>query len=83
MDKTALMVWGGWEGHTPRECVQVFAPRLEARGYRNIQHDHPGFRYLEFRQRVECQIYRYFHQVIDFNFGGIILYIYLKHLRRR
>jgi type 1 glutamine amidotransferase len=33
MEKTALMVWGGWEGHTPRECVDLFAPRLEAHGY--------------------------------------------------
>ena len=31
--KRALMVWGGWEGHEPRQCVAVFAPLLEAAGY--------------------------------------------------
>ena len=31
--KRALMVWGGWEGHEPRQCVGVFAPLLEAAGY--------------------------------------------------
>jgi type 1 glutamine amidotransferase len=31
--KRALMVWGGWEGHEPRQCVNVFAPLLEAAGF--------------------------------------------------
>ena len=31
--KTALMVWGGWEGHQPKQCVDIFAPLLEAQGY--------------------------------------------------
>ncbi len=31
--KTALMVWGGWEGHQPKLCVDIFAPLLEAQGY--------------------------------------------------
>ncbi len=26
--KTALLVWGGWEGHEPRECVARFEPFL-------------------------------------------------------
>ena len=26
--KRALMVYGGWEGHQPRECVEFFAPLL-------------------------------------------------------
>jgi type 1 glutamine amidotransferase len=24
--KTALFVWGGWEGHEPKQCVDIFAP---------------------------------------------------------
>jgi len=32
--KTALFVWGGWEGHEPRQLVEVFVPILEAEGYR-------------------------------------------------
>ena len=31
--KTALMVWGGWEGHEPKQCVDIFAPFLQAQGY--------------------------------------------------
>lgn len=31
--KSALMVWGGWEGHEPKQCVDIFAPILEAEGY--------------------------------------------------
>ena len=26
--KSALIVWGGWEGHEPRQCMEVFAPFL-------------------------------------------------------
>ncbi len=32
--KSALMVWGGWEGHEPKQCVDVFAPVLEGEGFR-------------------------------------------------
>lgn len=31
--KTALFVWGGWEGHEPKQCVDIFAPFLEDQGY--------------------------------------------------
>lgn len=31
--KKVLMVWGGWEGHEPKQCVDVFVPLLEAVGY--------------------------------------------------
>jgi uncharacterized protein len=31
--KKALMVWGGWEGHEPEKCVNLFAPLLEANGF--------------------------------------------------
>ncbi len=27
------MVWGGWDGHEPKQCVDVFAPFLQAHGY--------------------------------------------------
>jgi len=32
--KSALMVWGGWEGHEPKQCVEVFAPILESEGFK-------------------------------------------------
>lgn len=31
--KKALMVWGGWMGHEPDQCVDIFAPYLESQGY--------------------------------------------------
>lgn len=31
--KKALMVWGGWEGHQPKETVSRFAPFLKERGF--------------------------------------------------
>ncbi len=31
--KKALMVWGGWEGHEPKQCVDLFAPLLETAGF--------------------------------------------------
>ena len=32
-DKTALMVYGGYEPHQPKQTVEVFAPLLEAAGF--------------------------------------------------
>ena len=31
--KKALFVWGGWEGHEPKKCVEIFAPWLEGQGF--------------------------------------------------
>ena len=31
--KSALFVCGGWDGHEPRQCVDVMAPVLEREGY--------------------------------------------------
>jgi type 1 glutamine amidotransferase len=31
--KSALLVWGGWEGHEPKQCVDIFAPYLKEKGY--------------------------------------------------
>jgi len=33
MAKKALIVWGGWNGHTPKECADLFAPWLREKGY--------------------------------------------------
>ena len=33
MAKKAIMVWGGWEGHEPKQCADIFAPILEAEGF--------------------------------------------------
>ncbi|NIV35368.1 MAG: ThuA domain-containing protein, partial [Anaerolineae bacterium] len=31
--KSALFVWGGWEGHEPKQCVDIFAHHLREHGY--------------------------------------------------
>ncbi|MCB0153940.1 MAG: ThuA domain-containing protein [Anaerolineae bacterium] len=31
--KKALMVWGGWAGHEPKQCVELFAPLLQTAGF--------------------------------------------------
>ena len=31
--KKALMFYGGWEGHEPKQCVDIFAPFLESQGF--------------------------------------------------
>ncbi|MCB0193848.1 MAG: ThuA domain-containing protein [Anaerolineae bacterium] len=31
--KSALCVWGGWEGHEPKQCVDIFAAYLAEQGY--------------------------------------------------
>jgi type 1 glutamine amidotransferase len=33
MTKKALMTWGGWEGHEPEKCTNVFAPLLREAGF--------------------------------------------------
>jgi uncharacterized protein len=33
MMKKALIVWGGWEGHEPKKCADIFAPALRERGF--------------------------------------------------
>ena len=33
MNRKAVIVWGGWEGHEPKKCVDIFAPMLEGEGY--------------------------------------------------
>jgi uncharacterized protein len=31
--KKAVMVWGGWDGHEPKQCVDIFEPWLKTQGY--------------------------------------------------
>lgn len=32
--KSALFVWGGWEGHEPEQCSKIFAEVLDGEGYK-------------------------------------------------
>lgn len=31
--RQALIVWGGWDGHQPKQCAEIFAPFLEDSGF--------------------------------------------------
>lgn len=31
--KSALFVWGGWDGHEPQKCRDLFVPFLQGQGY--------------------------------------------------
>jgi uncharacterized protein len=31
--RSALIVWGGWSGHEPKQCAEIFAPILEQEGF--------------------------------------------------
>lgn len=31
--KSALVVWGGWDGHEPKQCVDIFIPFLRQSGF--------------------------------------------------
>ena len=33
MANRSLMVWGGWEGHEPKQCVDIFAPLVREAGF--------------------------------------------------
>jgi len=30
---SALITWGGWDGHEPRQCAELFGPILESHGF--------------------------------------------------
>ena len=38
-DKKVLMVWGGWDGHEPKQTTDVFADVLDGEGYEVIVSD--------------------------------------------
>ncbi len=44
--KKALFVWGGWEGHEPKQCVDIFAPWLEKQGF-EVEISHTLDAYLD------------------------------------
>ncbi|MGD0782533.1 MAG: ThuA domain-containing protein [Candidatus Aminicenantales bacterium] len=44
--KKVLIVWGGWEGHEPKQCVDIFAPWLEQQGF-EVEISHTLDAYLD------------------------------------
>jgi len=37
--KSALFVWGGWDGHQPKQCAEIFSGILQSEGYRTEIYD--------------------------------------------
>ncbi len=35
----ALVVWGGWNGHEPKQCADIFAPWLKKQGFEVVVSD--------------------------------------------
>jgi len=31
--KKALIVWGGWDGHTPKQSIEFFIPWMNEHGF--------------------------------------------------
>jgi len=44
--RKALFVWGGWEGHEPKQCVDIFAPWLKEQGF-DVEISHTLDSYLD------------------------------------
>jgi uncharacterized protein len=40
--KKALFVWGGWEGHEPKACADLFCPLMQDRGFLVEVRDSPN-----------------------------------------
>ena len=44
--RKVLFVWGGWEGHEPKQCVDIFAPWLQEQGF-DVEVSHTLDSYLD------------------------------------
>ncbi|MGZ7065404.1 MAG: ThuA domain-containing protein [Candidatus Aminicenantales bacterium] len=63
--KTALFVWGGWEGHEPKPCVDIFAPWLESQGFKvEISNTLDAYRDLEKLKSLDLIVQVYTQGVI-------------------
>jgi type 1 glutamine amidotransferase len=56
--RTALVVWGGWEGHEPKQCVDIFAPWLESQGFKvEISHSLDAYLDLEKLKKLDLIVH--------------------------
>lgn len=56
--KSALIVWGGWEGHEPKQCVDIFAPWLESQGFKvEISHSLDSYADLEKLKKLDLIVH--------------------------
>jgi hypothetical protein len=56
--RTALVVWGGWEGHEPKQCVDIFAPWLESQGFKvEVSHSLDAYLDLEKLKKLDLIVH--------------------------
>jgi type 1 glutamine amidotransferase len=56
--RAALVVWGGWEGHEPKQCVDIFAPWLESQGFEvEIAHTLDAYLDLEKLKKLDLIVH--------------------------
>ena len=72
--KSAMLVWGGWEGHEPKQCTEIFAPILQGDGYQVDVYDTLDI-YLD---QSKMKSYDLISQVFT---GGKITYEQLRGLQ--
>ena len=53
--KSALVVWGGWDGHEPKQCADIFVPWLEQKGFKVTVSDTLDA-YLDKRRMKQCTV---------------------------
>ena len=53
--KKALMTWGGWEGHEPKQCVDIFAPIMRENGFEVDVYDNLDI-YLESAKMAQYDV---------------------------
>ena len=54
----ALVVWGGWEGHEPKQCVDIFAPWLESQGFQvEVSHTLDAYLDLEKLKKLDLIVH--------------------------
>jgi len=56
--RTALVVWGGWEGHEPKQCADIFAPWLESQGFKvEVSHSLDSYLDLEKLKKLDLIVH--------------------------
>jgi len=56
--RSALVVWGGWEGHEPKQCADIFAPWLESQGFKvEVSHSLDSYLDLEKLKKLDLIVH--------------------------
>ena len=53
--RSALIVWGGWPGHEPKQCIDIFTPWLEKNAY-NVEVQDTLDAYLDWEKMANLSL---------------------------